>query len=462
MFCSERNKFLSLILLAGLALSGVSCQKDNIVTLPENAEPVDKPAEPVEEEKEEEEKPKGRIPQNIKGIPRVYIDTPDKGGQASISKEEWKKYCNIRMQATLADGRDTIFYDEDSLKIKGRGNSTWSYYTFKRPYNLKLDHKADFLGTGKTKRWVLLANWMDKTLLRNDVAFEAARRTTLEWTPSGTFVDLYIDGEYRGNYWLGEKINVEGSNFLADYLYCYDTSVKENARGVEFLYTAYGIWNKGKKNGQIPAELKYPDLDDFPGQEAAKVKEASDALHAKEKILYQGNWSTVIDVNEFCDWFLVHELCTNYEPLHPKSCYFYIRDGLLHIGPAWDFDWGTFIKEVDGIKLNSTIYYPRLFEDQAFRNRLKQRWESLKPTFETLPAYIDQRAALIRESAEKNFAVQEFDPGYGYHGYGNPLSEDGSGMVNHDEQMTFQEAVETMKAALVARIETLDKAIDSL
>jgi len=404
----------------------------------------------------------GRIPTDIQGIPRVYINTPSKRGVQGIDSKrnydanvnEWTTDCTIEIHVTTHAGKDSICYSAKDMKIRGRGNSTWTHYYRKRPYNIKLDKKADLLGTGKTKRYLLLANWMDRTLLRNDVALEAARRTSLEWTPSGTFVELYVDGDRRYNYWLGEKINVEETHFMADYLYSLDVS---NPLKTNFI-TRYGIWNKGKKAGKIPVELEYPDLDDFPDA----VEPAKEALYQLEELLYKGDWGPFVDADSFCDWFLVYELTGNAEPNHPKSVNMYIREGVLYAGPAWDFDFGTFIPDINnGLLVNqNAIYYKQLLRAPSFRERLKKRWSVLKPRFQTLPAYVDQRADLIRESEEDNHMR--------FPCYPNPLSTDRDAngvytrMINYDEQMTFQEAVDRLKFAITQRIEQLDELISAL
>lgn len=435
-----------LFLLAATALlTAVACQKE---VLPEDIVIPDKP-EPV---KPVPEKYTGVIPQNIQGLPRVYITTPSGRGVQGIDEKrnksaginEWTILCTIDIRVTTASGKDSSVYWADSLKIRGRGNSTWAYFYRKRPYNLKLKHKVDLYGTGKTKRWVLLSNWMDRTLLRNDVAFEAARRSAMEWAPSGSFVELYVDGDHRYNYWLGEKIHVEGSNFLADYLYCYDNSDKNSTA----FTTLYG----GKNDAGLPIEFKYPDLDDYP----EALTPGKEALYAMENLIYTGDWGSKVDANSFCDWFLVHELCGNAEPKHPKSSYFYIRDGIFYAGPVWDFDWGTFTPDSHQGKLLNTysIYFEQLLKAPAFREKMKQRWKVLKPRFETLDQYIDERADLIRESEAANHEA--------FPCYPNPMSEDHSGMINFDEQLTFQEAVDRMKEGLRQRIQELDTLINQL
>lgn len=466
-----------LLLLASAALS-VGCQKENsiIPNTPGKEDPGKQEDQKEEEDtgdddgqdqgQEDEDTYKGLIPQQTDNLPRLYINTPKGVGVDHSDKTKWTELCTIEIKVTV-DGKEKVVYQDDSLKIRGRGNSTWTHYP-KKPYRFNLDHKANFLGSGQTKKWVLLANWMDRTLLRNDVAFEAARRTSIEWTPTGTFVEFYLDGVHLGNYWMGEKINVENGNFLADYLYQFDTS---DGNYGDFQ-SSKGVWSQGKKNGGIPVHLKYPDLDeDFSPQ--STINASKTVLTAIETDIYSNNWANAIDIDSFIDWLLVHELCMNGEPRHPKSCYFYSRDGKLYAGPVWDFDWGTFTVNnyysgnMTGEINFGTIYFGQLLSQAAFKQRLKERWEQLKPEFQSLSSYIDQRAELIRESEAVNHTLWPFF-GTDMNGRtwnGNPLAgAEGirTGEINFDEKLSFQEAVDNMKSALSQRIDNLDNIIRAL
>lgn len=399
------------------------------------------------------------IPAHIETLPRVYITTP----REVTSRDVWMEQAQIRIEVKVA-GKDTVVYEGDS-QIRGRGNSTWAYYP-KKPYALKLDKKANLIGTGKTRHWVLLANWGDRTLLRNQVAFEAARHTSLEWTPSGVFVNLYmndpdtgVDAVYQGVYWLGEKIRVEGSHFKADYLYSFDST----DRGSED-YSAWCHYYKGGEwnEGEVPVILKYPDKDDYPLYYwISYLQEASlTALQKKEDVIYHqasGQWKSQLDLNSFCDWYLVNELCCNGEVRHPKSVFYYIRDGIMYAGPVWDFDFGTFRQssEVPQLRLRSSLYYFMLFPHADFRNRLRARWRYLRPQFLRLTDYIDEQADWIRASEQANHEMWPCYP--------NPLaSPDANGYVNNDEDLSFQEAVDKMKAALLWRIEVMDEQLAQL
>lgn len=444
-----RSRALSHLKWMGLVLPALfifwQCTKDEPLPVAPETEEVTPNPDPTPDPTPDPQPEPGKdrvIPSDLKDLPRVYIDTPGHVGVSS--KEDWVESVSVKI---LGDGNELLLEDSGS-KIRGRGNSTWSRYP-KKPYYIKLGTKADLYGTGKSKKWVLLANWMDRTLLRNQVAFHAASLTSLDWTPSGGFVELYLDGKDLGIYWLGEKINVEGSKFEADYLFSLDTSDPS-----ETHFTTGFAYSVQKGRWSVPVEVKYPDSDDYDQAVFdGVISDASAYLDGVGRQIRDGNLSG-IDIDSFCDWLLVHELCLNSEPRHPKSCFFHRRDGILYAGPIWDFDWGTFTSGSRSLRLTQALWYSNLMLDANFKSRLKQRWSSLKPSFRELGAYIDSQADIIRTREAANHNMWPCYP--------NPLSEDGSGMVNYDEQLTFQEAVDQMKAALEERIGVIDNAMSRL
>lgn len=112
-------------------------------------------------------------------------------------------YLTGTYRITDTDGK---LASEGALEIRGRGNTTWTMP--KKPYRLKLGTSSSLLGMPASKHWVLLANYSDKTLARNDVTFEFSRLVGLEWTPRSQYVDLTVNGEYQGIYQLVEHVRI--------------------------------------------------------------------------------------------------------------------------------------------------------------------------------------------------------------------------------------------------------------
>lgn len=129
------------------------------------------------------------------GIPRIVIVT---GNHRDIKDKETE--IPAKLQIWGENGPESEIMN---LTIRGRGNSTWNYP--KKPYAIKFSEKQAFLGMPKAKKWVMLANYRDRTLIRNAVAFEIARQTTLSWTPLGRFADVILNNKFIGNYYICEK-----------------------------------------------------------------------------------------------------------------------------------------------------------------------------------------------------------------------------------------------------------------
>ncbi len=389
---------------------------------------------------------------SVSGLPTVHIETKDHTD--ITSKEVWLEGTTIVI--SNADEEYEMLYE--NANVRGRGNSTWGYP--KKPYAIKLDKKAKVLGMPKHKRWVLLANWMDKTLMRNAVAFEIARCThDLEWTPRGTFVEVVLNGKMQGNYYLCEQIkldenrvdiaemepgDVEGDAITGGYLLEMDTYFDE----VNKFRT-----NNGKDSGGntgMPVNIKEPDEDVLQTAQFNYIKkyvcDAEDMLFTAS-FPVGSTYKDYIDINSFVDWWLVHELTQNAEPKHPKSSYMHKdRGGKLKAGPVWDFDWHTFTPDRTTIwACKYGIWYERLFMDPAFIQLAKEKWGATKSKFEQVAYYIDETAAQIKESAEAN-------------GEQWPISS----TTNGDEKMSFDDAVVRLKTAYTQRIKWMDDAIDRL
>lgn len=378
------------------------------------------------------------------GLPIVIINTP-KAAAVPPKTADWLAGTYIKI--INADG--TVDYEGTKDNIRGRGNSTWSYP--KKPYALKLDSKASILGMPKHKRWVLLANWMDRTMLRNRVAFTIAEKTCLEWTPRGEFVEVILNGKHVGNYYLCEQIKVDENRVNINELEETDTEGDAITGGYLMeLDTYYDEVNKFKSSIKgLPYMFKEPDEDVLNSQQ---FKYMQNYVNKLEEVLYDDmafaarKYADYIDIDTYIDWWLVHELTFNGEPNHPKSSYMH-KDklGKLKAGPVWDFDWGTFVPTNTTLRLSNAIYYGRLLSDPVFVARVKERWAELKPKFEEIPAFIESEKVRLAKSAEINIGLW-------------PISS----RTNGDETMTYDAAVTRMINAYNKRMQTLDMVIGQL
>ena len=384
------------------------------------------------------------------GLPKVVINTPDH--IAITDKDKWMD--NVEMTIYNADG--TIDY-QGTLQAKGRGNSTWGFP--KKPYALKLDKKASILGMPKHKRWCLLANWIDRTLIRNAVGFEIARQmSSLAYTPKGEFVELFLNGKFEGNYYLCEQIKVDenrvdiaeldedatsGVGITGGFILEVDDHFDEEFRFVS-------------PRGNMPWQCKDPD-EVNPEQFAYVqhfVNEMEDALYDETRFAKR-DFANYLNLETFADWWLVMELTSNIEAQGPKSCIMHKdidkADGELSklcAGPVWDFDYDTFKPERSNeYALINSFYFHRLFRDHQFRQIVKQRWTTFKETGAAVHIcqYIDMLKDKLEPSASLNFVMW-------------PTTS----FVNGDTYVNYSDAVNRLKTAFLQKYAYLDYAIDQL
>ena len=383
------------------------------------------------------------------GLPTVIINTPDNA--PITSKDAWMDNPST---ITIIDADGTIDYQASDLSIRGRGNSTWKFP--KKPYALKLGSKAEILGMKKHKRWCLLANWMDRTSLRNDMAFQIARQTGLAWTPSGKFVEVILNGRHIGNYYLCEQIKVDKNRLNITEMT--ETDIEGDALTGGYLmemdinYDEVNKFHSGTKN--LPYMFKSPDEDVLQPEQLAYFE---NYINTMEASLYADNWldnrdyAAYMDIGSFVDWWFVHELSMNGEPNHPKSSYVHKdRLGKLKAGPVWDFDWGTFVpSKANSFTVKSAIYYGRLFSDPIFVGEVKSRWSAYKSKFEQIPTYVRTIATQIKKSNEIDLEMW-------------PLSANANGSVNGDAELSFDDAVERVISAYTNKLEWLDEQITNM
>jgi hypothetical protein len=284
---------------------------------------------------------------------------------------------------------------------------------------------------------------MDRTIMRNAVSFKLSSMTELEYTPRGQFVELYLNGIHRGNYFLCEHIKVDKNRVPIDEL---DEDEVDGGYMMELDVYYDEVYKFKSQIKELPYMFKDPDeVND------AQFHFMQNFINDLEKALYDdesfeaGLYKDYLDVNSFVDWWLVMELTGNGEPNHPKSCYMYKdKGGKLKMGPVWDFDWGTYIR-MDFFTIQGALYYGRLLQDRSVIETAKQRWNMYVDEFRKLPDFIRTEAERIRNSEQINHKMW-------------PITQ----VVNKDENMSFNDAVESMIDAYECKLEWMELAFTNM
>lgn len=303
-------------------------------------------------------------------IPAVYITTESGSLNYIHSNKENKEPGNIRI---YENGKQTL---NSALKqIKGRGNSTWGLE--KKPYNIKFDKKTDLFGMGKAKKWTLLANHYDRSLIRNIAAYELAQRIGLPYTCLYQPVDLYINGTYLGNYLVTESVEVgttrvdindlekdnEDANPGVDLETLSTGSVgdqnpgsrkwvnipnnPENITGgylLEFDYqNRYNAEISGfETNRGQNVTVKSPELASKAEVEyiAEYYQQAEDALASTSGYNSLGkHYTEYFDMDSFVNMYILEELTQDIDG--GQTSFYLCKDkdnDKFYVAPAWDFD----------------------------------------------------------------------------------------------------------------------------
>lgn len=262
-------------------------------------------------------------------VPRIDIDID--GGAMVEDKET---YLNALI---TIDGAEVFPDFQDSVKIKGRGNSSWAGTWGKSPYRLKFASSVKPFGLTKGKSWVLLANRQTGSMLSNAVAMKIASMVETAGANRIIPVELYINGMYRGSYNFTQHVGLANNSI--------DLEDETNAVLLE-LDSYFDEDYKFRSDAyDLPVNIKDPDLADYPSPDA-KLTGIQDDFNNFTDVLYSGSdeYADLIDVDMFARFMLVNELVMNLELGHPKSTFLYKEDlRALHsryiFGPVWDFDW---------------------------------------------------------------------------------------------------------------------------
>ena len=378
-----------------------------------------------------------------------------------------------------------------------RGNVTQQMP--KKPFAVKLDKKHGMLGMPAHKRWVLLANWKDRTLMRNAVAFGIADvfQNTLsggmEWNPSGQFVELVYNGVHVGTYYLCEQIKIDGNRLdINEPLDEEDNPYTGDPEVFGYLMESDDGYDEAWKfttANYVPFLLK----DDA---NADMLTYAQNFVRGIEDQLYNGSYSAAyekMDLASFVDFWLIQELMMNSETSHPKSCYSYINNGKMYAGPLWDFDWNTlpvsssysengysFSKSMLEDAVASTgwfssykcyhkksgypsapnneddktyLWYPMLVKDATFKALAAERWNAVKGAVQ---AYVDTQIpimeAQIAASEAENNKMWPVDSGSSAWGSKRYSTYGIGGGFCGDEAKSFSGAVDAMQSTLSSRI----------
>ncbi|MCR4735569.1 MAG: CotH kinase family protein [Treponema sp.] len=392
---------------------------------------------------------------NSTGLPTIYLNI-----SSGEHLKDTKNWVDANLSIVSADG-ESIF--DEKINAKGRGNTSWQHE--KQSFSLKLSKKNSMFGMKKHKRWVLIANHADKTLLRNDYASYLGNEIfDSEWNPSFISVNLIYNNEYWGTYLFGEQIKISSSRVDIQDISKIDEDINGDGEVnlddggfiVEINVRSDEDFNFQTKHG-LTISLKDPDEVSLEIQERVKsiIQDTEDILFSDNFSDSENGYSKYIDVDSFIDWYFVNEFSKNVDAAKISSIYMYYNpmDQKIHMGPNWDFDlafgnvnyagcdsaegghiypgnveqsadgngwdwngwgwgWGwNFGQNGDsnfgwqsGGNLSGNVWICRLMEDSVFKEKMNKRWNEKKSDlYSSINSIIQAKADYIKASTDLNF-----------------------------------------------------------
>ena len=345
----------------------------------------------------------------LTNLPTVVIHTLN-------DEEPYDKEHEITCLVTIiSDDGATVLTDTATVRERGNASRTFP----KKPYRIKFANKHKVLGSkANAKKWTLINNYGDKTLMRNQLAFELSRRFGLPYTPFCAYVDVVLNGDYKGSYQLCDQIEVRKNRVDIEEMTPNDISGEALTGG--YLIEADAYANQEPEQGMFWSSkgtgvtIKSPDEDEITPEQKAYIQSHYSAM--------EQNWRTYLDLNTFLRHFLVGEMSGNTDTYWSMYLYKHRGNDTMYVGPVWDFDLAfenddrtypishlsDYIYRTNG----STTGYLRTLVDQivvqdnAAKQQLASIWAEIRRagfTEESFNAYIDEQAAMLAQSQRLNF-----------------------------------------------------------
>ncbi len=391
-------------------------------------------------------------------LPSMSISLKDVTLNQINSGSKDTKYKGNSLTLTSSDYN----LEDTDVEIKGRGNFTWALP--KKCYQLKLSSKQNIFGMGKSKTWILIANYADNSLMRNKLIYDLADEIGLEYSIKSKWVDVWIDGVYEGNFLLTEKVQV-GDNRVE--LQTNDGLIAELDNN---YYASETTYFSTKRTGThfVLKDSIADDEDTYNSVAKKAFSSFENYVNEFESILYSDNinWnklSSMIDVASFVKYYFIQELSE--DPDGCRSSFFIYKDGendIMHIGPVWDYDssLGSYVptnlggntqidytKNIQKYMTYSNDWYTQLLKIPEFRKLLNQTYENtIKQAFSTINSKINTYESSLQQSSKMNFIRWQ-----------NLGKQSAFGVDGHKTKDTYHEEVQYLSNWVSNRVQYMNQ-----
>ena len=328
--------------------------------------------------------------------------------------------CDITIEG------EKFHYYEMNAAIHLRGNSTAQRP--KHPFLLKLHSEPALFHMPSAKSWVLLPDYIDRTLLRSALAFRLGADSKLRWSPRWHFVEMSFNGEAKGPHVLCEKVQVHPNRVrLPDDGWLVEIDAWTLPSDISFTIPHI----------ERPVHVHYP-YDSVPTPETESIK----ALFAKaDEVLFSANftdfnegWRRYLDEESWIDWFWINEISKNNDAFFFSSCFMHSSsDGKIAMGPIWDFDLAfgntsdNGSDSPEGWYIRNVMWYTRLFEDPSFATAAKQRFDWFYARKQVYLDFVRSNARMMKPHADANNEI--------WHNYTQQIAASPNMFETYDEHV---------------------------
>ena len=391
-------------------------------------------------------------------LPTIFITTESGEFDLIHASTKYKEPGSV----AIYDEAGGLTLSSELEHVKGRGNS--SFMRPKKPYQIKFLEKTSLFGMEKAKKWVLLANYKDRTLIRNQIVFGAARYLGDPYASSDAYADLYVNTRYMGTYEISGKVEIAGNRIDVRDLEKETEALNELPLSEYKRFGRFKAERGSSKGYQIPNDpqditggyliefeksyhyeqeksgfvtkrgqcfvIKSPE---FASQ--AQVAYISGLIQRLENAIYAADgrdpetglhYSEMADLDSMAREFLMEEVFKNYDA--NKSSQFIVKPAdsegcRLFFGPVWDFDlsMGDWCDNADNRHIaspkrlyaaNGNGWLPTLYKQRDFYERvIRMYYEELAPYLKAVLGeapqadipVLEERYEMLRASADMNY-----------------------------------------------------------
>ena len=346
-------------------------------------------------------------------LPVLYIQTENNA--PIVSKDDYINATYYLDNKELSDYQSIGSKSAPlTMEIKGRGNYSWTGFD-KKPYRIKLADKQPLLGMNKSKHFALLAHADDsndrKGFMRNAVGFELSKLIGMTYTPEAKPLEVVLNGDYIGLYFLTEHIRVDKDrvNIVEQEDEETDSEAITGGWLVEIDNYADDPHITIKEGGETTMWITYktPEVLSYQQEQylTQQMKLIDNLVYGDKNSNELWNY---LDMDALAKFYIVQELTDNYESFH-GSCYLHKEIGAnekWHFGPVWDFG-SSFNREKSQYMYQGDVWHnhwiPEICKFPAFMERVKEIWnEFYNGNYNNIYSFIDTHENLIKQAAVKD------------------------------------------------------------